>query len=174
MKVAIGLGSNLGDRATLIKAASFRIEKDVMKGGFRMSRLYETAPWGILEQPSFLNAVAAGETDWRPPAIVEYLKLVEQELGRKVRIKNGPREIDLDLLCWGPEIVSAPGVEVPHPGIPEREFVLLPFNEVWPDWIHPKLGLSTLELLNRFQKAHRFTSEKWPKLPHQVERAGNH
>ncbi len=145
-KAAIALGSNLGDRLSFLQTAAKRIAEDVLEG-MESSAVYETEPWGIKEQGKFLNAVVVGQTEWKAPAIIDYLKQLEKELGRIASTKNGPREIDLDLLCVESEIVEAPGVSVPHPRIQEREFVLRPLCDVWGNWKHPQLKKTAEELL---------------------------
>lgn len=145
-KIAIGLGSNLGDRQKAIQDAFTHLREDVLEEA-TLSALYETEPWGIKEQPGFLNAVAVGFSDWAPSAILNYLKRLETDLGRKPGLVNGPRLIDLDLLAWGEKTFTGEGVEVPHPRMAERDFVLLPLFEVWPEWEHPIYRKSIGELL---------------------------
>lgn len=145
-RIAIGLGTNLGDRLKNLQAAVERICQDVLVEP-QASPVYETEPWGITDQPHFLNAVLVGETEWQPAAILNYLKITERELGRTDTVKNGPRVIDLDLLVYGAETFSGEGVEVPHPGMPTRDFVLVPLVQVWPAWVHPRLKLTAEKLL---------------------------
>ena len=102
-----------------------------------VSSIYETEPWGITDQPKFLNAVVVGETDWKPPAILNYIKDLERVLGRTETVRNGPRIIDLDLLVYGDQTWESPGLAVPHPGFASREVVLRPLCDVWTDWLHP-------------------------------------
>jgi 2-amino-4-hydroxy-6-hydroxymethyldihydropteridine diphosphokinase len=146
VRVAIGLGSNQGDREAFLRAAAERLREEFLED-FRGSSLYETEPWGITDQPKFLNAVVSGFSEWKPPAIVNYLKQLEAELGRKHTVRNGPREIDLDLLVYGDTQWKTEGVTVPHERLAERDFVLVPLNEVWPEWRHPLLGMTPNEML---------------------------
>lgn len=143
--IAIALGSNLGDRLGIIQEAVSILKTDFLENA-ELSSILETPPWGIEDQPPFLNAVLVGDSEWKPAAIVNFLKNLERDLGRKSREKNGPREIDLDLLAVEDEIYSGEGVEVPHPGIASRDFVLSPLAEVWPQWVHPVLKKTTLEM----------------------------
>jgi 2-amino-4-hydroxy-6-hydroxymethyldihydropteridine diphosphokinase len=145
IKIAIALGSNLGDRKVTIEKAFERMSEEFLEGA-KLSTLHETKPWGIKEQPDFLNAVAIGYSEWKPPAIVNYLKNLERDLGRTNTVKNGPRVIDLDLLIWGDHKWDSEGVTVPHPGMTERDFVLLPLKELWPEWVHPIKKKSVREL----------------------------
>ena len=106
----IGLGSNLGDRESLIRRAAELI------GALRLSEVRETEPWGYVTQPRFLNAVAEIETDLSPRRLLDHLLDVEARLGReRIGPKWGPRTIDLDLLLYGDELVDEPGLVVPHP-----------------------------------------------------------
>lgn len=144
-KVAIGLGSNLSDRLAVLKRAAEAMEKDFLTS-VESSRVYESPPWGKQDQPDFLNAVVVGLCEWKPPAIVNYLKTLERDLGRVPSERFGPRVIDLDLLIYSDVVWKTEGVEVPHPRLFERDFVLLPLRELWPEWRHPVLG-KTVDLL---------------------------
>ena len=145
-KIAIALGSNLGDREAFLRGAAgaFALEFLERASG---SSIYETEPWGISDQPKYLNAVIVGWSEWKPPAILNFLKQIERDLGRKATVRYGPREIDLDLLAYGEFTWKSEGLVVPHERLAEREFVLVPFAEVWPDWRHPILGKTAGEIL---------------------------
>ena len=144
--VLVGLGSNLGDRATnigkaltlLTQSGHFHLEK--------RSLLYETEPVGP-PQPDFLNGVAKGTTDLSPEGLLKLLKKTEKEVGREDGPRWGPRIVDLDILFYGESVVEAPSLTVPHPRLQEREFVLVPLAEIAPTWRHPKLHKNVLELL---------------------------
>lgn len=139
--VVIGLGANLGDRRDNIARAI-----ELLAGSLvieRLSGLYETAPMYIADQPPFLNAVLSARCDIGPLELVRTLKQIEQSIGRMERIKNGPREIDLDLLLYGTLVLTsktASPVVVPHPRIGERRFVLEPLMEVDPYTVIPQNG----------------------------------
>lgn len=150
VKVAIALGANLGDRDKIIRLAAQRLEEDLLEET-KLSNLIETEPWGVKDQPKFLNAVIVGLTDWKPPAILDYLKSLERELGRVSTVKNGPRVINLDLICQGEEVWNSPGIEVPHPRMADRDFVLIPLFEVWPTWCHPIRRKIVTQLLEDIQ-----------------------
>jgi 2-amino-4-hydroxy-6-hydroxymethyldihydropteridine diphosphokinase len=131
----VGLGSNLGDREGLIRRAAELI------GATRLSSLYETEPWGYVDQPSFVNAAAELETTLRPRPLLDHLLDVERRLGReRIGHRWGPRTIDLDLLLYGDEVVSEPGLQVPHPRLLEREFALKPLAELIPSRKIPGSG----------------------------------
>lgn len=138
-KVAIALGANLGDRLRALEQAAARLAEDLFDGSdeVRVSSVYETTPWGIADQPAFLNAVIVGLSEWKPPAIVTFLKSIEREMGRQEGPRNGPRAIDCDLIAWGNHTWASDGVTVPHPRWRERDFVILPLREAWPDWTPP-------------------------------------
>ena len=124
----VGLGSNLGDREATIRRAAELI------GTARLSPVFETEPWGFHDQPSFLNAVAEVETRLEARPFLTHLLDVERRLGReRIGPRWGPRAIDLDLLLFGDERISEPGLEVPHPLLLERRFVLEPLAALAPD-----------------------------------------
>ena len=145
-KAAIALGSNLGERLTFLFEAAKQISEDVL-GDVKGSQVYESKPWGIEEQPLFLNAVIVGLSEWKAPAIIDYLKQLERDMGRMKSEKNGPREIDLDLICLEDDVLDLPGINVPHPRMQDREFVLRPLCDVWAEWTHPILKKAAAELL---------------------------
>lgn len=153
-RVAIGLGSNRGDRAHFLSQAYARLREDLLLKP-AASPVYETPPWGGVARETFLNAVVTGETDWKPPAIVNFLKELERELGRTPAARYADREIDLDLLAYGEVAWDADGVVVPHPGLPSRAFVLVPFCDLWPQWKHPGSGLTARELLEALPASER-------------------
>ena len=131
----VGLGSNLGDRESLIRQAAELI------GATRLSTIIETDPWGYEQQPRFLNAVAEVETPLSPRAFLEQLLEVERRLGRERPGRPwGPRTIDLDLLLYGDEELDEPGLVVPHPRLEERLFVLEPLAELVPSRRIPGSG----------------------------------
>ena len=131
----VGLGSNLGDREALIREAADLI------GASRLSSIIETEPWGYVDQPRFLNAVAEVETLLEARAFLRHLLAVEQRLGReRVGPQWGPRTIDLDLLLFGDEAIDEPGLVVPHPHLEERLFVLEPLAELVPSRRIPNSG----------------------------------
>jgi 2-amino-4-hydroxy-6-hydroxymethyldihydropteridine diphosphokinase len=131
----VGLGSNLGDREGLIREAAGLI------GARRLSTIRETEPWGLEDQPRFLNAVAELETSLTPRHLLQRLLEVESRLGReRPGVRWGPRTIDLDLLLYGEQAVDEPGLVVPHPRLGERRFVLEPLAELVPAQKIPGMG----------------------------------
>lgn len=143
----IGLGSNLGDREALIARAAELI------GATRLSTVRETEPWGLEQQPLFLNAVAEIETGLTPQQLLDQLLDVERRLGReRIGPRWGPRVIDLDLLLFGDQTIDEPGLVVPHPHLHERRFVLEPLVELDPLQRIPGNG-TVQELLAGLQSA---------------------
>lgn len=131
----IALGGNLGDRKGSLHAALMEISR--FSEIVRVSSFYETEPVGFASQPPFLNAVAQLRTDLEAREVLNQLLAVEKKLGRERAIRNGPRVIDLDLLLYDDAIIDEPGIEVPHPRLHERRFVLTPLAELAPDLVHP-------------------------------------
>ena len=112
----------------------------------KVSSLYRSKPYGFEDQSDFLNAVARITTDLEPLTLLSALQAIEEDLGKKVLRENGPRAIDLDLLFYGDRVSKSEELEVPHPGIPERDFVLFPLAELDPGFIHPVLHRSVGQL----------------------------
>ena len=111
-----------------------------------VSHFYRSEPWGVPEQPDFLNAVARLGTSLPPHDLLALLKMLETGLGRTMGPRWGPRAMDLDLLAYGSLILKTPDLVLPHPFFLERSFAVLPAAEVWPDWIHPETGKSLSEM----------------------------
>jgi 2-amino-4-hydroxy-6-hydroxymethyldihydropteridine diphosphokinase len=139
--VYVGLGSNLGDREQTIRGALERLESDPEIVVVAVSSLRETDPVGYTDQPKFLNGAAALRTELSPHALLERLLQIERDLGReRSGARYGPRTIDLDLLLYGSAEVDEPGLEIPHPRLAEREFVLVPLAELDSDLEVPGRG----------------------------------
>lgn len=132
-KAYLGLGSNLGDREDYLRRA---IEALDGTPGIRVSRessFVETEPVGITAQPKFLNAVIEIETGLEPRELLSVVKETEARLGRRQTFRWGPREIDIDILLYDEIQVDEPGLQIPHPRMHEREFVLGPLREIAPE-----------------------------------------
>lgn len=148
----IGIGSNLGDREDnceraikLLEAGDIKVEK--------RSSMIETEPWGAEDQPKFINMAVEIETDLEPVELLSLLKKIECEIGRRPAERWGPRIIDLDILLYDDLIIKMPKLEIPHPHIAEREFVLKPLSEIAPDKIHPVLKKSIKDLFLQFPQS---------------------
>ena len=133
----LGLGSNLGDREENLRQALSLLGESVEITA--LSSVYQTEPWGYGEQPSFLNMVCGFRTSLSPPELLALAQEVERKLGRVRTIRYGPRTMDVDILLYGDRIVDTPDLQIPHPRIPERAFVLAPLAEIAPDVEHPTL-----------------------------------
>jgi 2-amino-4-hydroxy-6-hydroxymethyldihydropteridine diphosphokinase len=112
----------------------------------KCSSLYETEPVGFADQPWFLNAVCQVETDLSPDDLLRVLKRVESEVGREPTFRWGPRAIDVDVLLYDEICLDEPDLEIPHPRLAERAFVLTPLREIAGHLIHPRMGLTIAEL----------------------------
>jgi 2-amino-4-hydroxy-6-hydroxymethyldihydropteridine diphosphokinase len=138
MAIYIALGSNLGDKEKNLKEALGRLDKKGIKV-CKVSDFMVTKPYGVTDQPDFLNAVAEIETDRSPTELLQLLLQTEQEMGRQRLRRWGERNIDLDLLLYDGRIIDLPELKVPHPDMQNRDFVLKPLAQVAPDAIHPVL-----------------------------------
>jgi 2-amino-4-hydroxy-6-hydroxymethyldihydropteridine diphosphokinase len=138
----IALGSNLGDREETIRAAVAALAAEPGVEVVAVSTLIETEPVGVVDQPRFLNGVAALDTDLSARELLDLLLDVERRFGRRREgaVPQGPRTLDLDLLLYGDEEIDEPGLRVPHPRLHEREFVLAPLEELAPTLEVPGKG----------------------------------
>ena len=145
--VYLGLGTNLGDRKQNINKAigAISLKMSISK----QSSLYETTAWGYTDQPNFLNQVIQIETNLSPLRLLNFLKKTEVELGRVENFRYGPRLIDIDILFYDDLIKTTSRLQIPHPRIPERAFVLVPLNEIAPGYVHPVLKKTIAELLTK-------------------------
>lgn len=146
-RVALALGSNVGDRAAKIRQAIEAVRPWIEVE--TVSPVYETPAAYVADQPPFHNAALVGTTPLEPLPLLWALKKLETELGRVPTFRYGPRVIDLDLLLYGDRIMSLPELTVPHPRMVEREFALRPLADIAPEWVHPQSGLTVAQLLDR-------------------------
>lgn len=149
MKAFVGLGSNLGEREAMIRLALDDLARLPGTRLLRASSLYDTEPVGDAEQPNFLNAVAQLETGLTARQLLWNLLLIEKRLGRVRTRRWGPRVIDLDLLLYGSLVVEEDDLQLPHPELTRRSFVLVPLVELDPLLVHPVTGETLLQHLSR-------------------------
>jgi 2-amino-4-hydroxy-6-hydroxymethyldihydropteridine diphosphokinase len=145
--ILVAVGANLGDRERNLALAAERLRALAVPGSFRASHLYETRPWGGVPQPDFLNAVVRLDASLDPIALLAALQAIEREAGRVPAERWGPRALDLDLLDHGGARLESPDLILPHPGIAERAFVLVPLCEIAPEWRDPLTGHTAVEML---------------------------
>jgi len=146
--VYLSLGSNLGDREKNLREAI-----DALTGAgvrvLKISSLYETEPVDLREQPWFLNCVVQGETKIPPTDLLRALRGIESQMGSKKLVPKGPRLIDIDILLCGGESIDTPELQVPHPRMLQRKFVLVPLAEIAPSVKHPSWRGTAAEMLAR-------------------------
>ena len=156
-EVYLGLGGNLGD-----PPATFRKALELLTAFskvLKVSKLYRSKPYGFSEQPDFYNATAQISTKLPPLDLLACLQEIEQKLGKKVIRENGPRIIDLDLLLYGDDSLNLPDLQLPHPGILERDFVLRPLHDLNPALSHPNWqGKSLQDALTEIGQSFLFES----------------
>ncbi len=136
--IFLGLGTNVGDRTANLQAAIAGLaERLVMTV---VSPLYQTPPWGVTDQPNFLNLCLAAQTDLAPEELLTFVKNLEVALGRQPAERWGPRLIDIDILFYANQLIETENMIIPHPRLAERAFVLRPLADIAPEFVHPLLG----------------------------------
>lgn len=134
-QVYLALGTNLGNQRQNLKQALQKLPPQVTVQA--TSRLYKTAPAYKVDQPAFLNLVVKGQTRLSPPDLLAHLKLIEDEMGRQQTVRYGPRLIDLDILFFDDWVLNTPDLQIPHPRLAERGFVLYPLADIAANLVHP-------------------------------------
>jgi 2-amino-4-hydroxy-6-hydroxymethyldihydropteridine diphosphokinase len=145
-KVYLGLGSNIGDKLSNIRKAINYAKKKMRVT--KISPIYKTEPVGYKKQDWFLNCVIEAKTDSNPSELLAFLKSIEKKLKRKKTFRYGPRTIDIDILFYNNRIIKSKNLQVPHPRMHRRFFVLEPLSKISPNFIHPKLKKTIVELKN--------------------------
>lgn len=146
IKVYLSLGSNLGNRLANLHEAVERMEQAEIHVN-RLSSIYETEPLDLLDQPWFLNQAAEVETDLAPFDLLKVTQKIESEMGRERTVPKGPRPVDIDILLYGDEVIQTPELEIPHPRMTARRFVLEPLAELVPELCHPVTHQTIAEML---------------------------
>jgi len=144
-RIYLSLGSNLGERESYLRAALDRFPPVIRV--LRASRLYETAPIEFTAQPWFLNQVIEAETALSPAELLSRTAAIESDLGRTREISKGPRTLDIDILLYNDAVVHTATLEIPHPRMTERRFVLAPLADLAPDLRHPVTALTVRQML---------------------------
>ena len=144
-QIFLALGSNIENRKQYIEEALLLLREKVHD--IIVAPLYETKPRYFEYQQNFLNTVLSGYTDLEPRELLQFTKAVQKEVGRVDRFRNGPREIDIDILFYDNVAYKDEELEIPHPRLQERDFVLQPFSDINPDFSHPVLKKTIRELL---------------------------
>ncbi len=148
-QVFLALGTNLGDReANLYKARNALLTKVTI---IQESPVYITPPWGYEDQPDFLNQVLEVETKLAPRSLLHFVKKIESKMGRTKTFRNGPRLIDIDILFYGQQVIKGSTLCIPHPRLHERAFVLVPLNDIAPNFVHPVKNLTVEALLSKIE-----------------------
>lgn len=141
------LGANLGEREVMLAKAAQLIATQIAPITAQ-SHLYETAPWGVIDQPAFLNQVLEVKTVLLPEEVLSKTLEIEKRLGRERRMRWGARVIDIDMLYFADVILETEALHLPHPRLHQRRFTLVPLAEIAPDFVHPVLQKTNQELLN--------------------------
>ena len=145
--VYIGIGSNLGDRKdNCLHAIELLQKRGIVVT--KKSSLYETEPWGFKDQPQFINMAIEIETELHPEELLTVLKDIEKEMGREESLRWGPRKVDLDILLFDNVVSTDNNLEIPHPLMHKRDFVLKPLCEIAPDILHPLFKVNICDLLH--------------------------
>jgi len=151
--VFLALGSNLENRKQHIEKAIVLLREKI--NDITVAPLYETKPRYFENQNNFLNTVLSGFTELAPQELLQFTKTVQKKVGRVERFRNGPREIDIDILFYANVVYKDEELEIPHPRLQERDFVLQPFSDINPDFSHPVLKKTIRELLDSLPEEQR-------------------
>ena len=152
-QIFLALGSNIGNRKQYIEESILLLREKM--NDVTIAPLYETEPLYFENQNNFLNTVLSGFTDLEPQELLQFTKTVQKKVGRVERFRNGPREIDIDILFYDNVVYKDEELEIPHPRLQERDFVLQPFSDINPDFSHPVLKKTIRELLDTLPEEQR-------------------
>ena len=146
-QIYIGFGSNQGDSVRICREAIEALRRHPEIDVVRVSSLYRTEPVGMVQQDWFVNGVISCKTSLKPLDLLDVTRRIEEDFGRVRAVRWGPRSLDMDILSYGELQVDLPGLTIPHPRLHERLFVLVPLEEIAPDWRHPLFKITARELL---------------------------
>jgi 2-amino-4-hydroxy-6-hydroxymethyldihydropteridine diphosphokinase len=152
-KIFLALGSNIENRKQYVEKAILLLREKIHD--VTIAPLFETKPQYFEDQNTFLNTVLSGSTDLELRELLQFTKTIEKKVGRVERFRNGPREIDIDILFYDNVVYKAEDLEIPHPRLQERDFVLLPFSDINADFFHPVLKKTIRELLDTLPEEKR-------------------
>ncbi|HDS01297.1 MAG TPA: 2-amino-4-hydroxy-6-hydroxymethyldihydropteridine diphosphokinase [candidate division Zixibacteria bacterium] len=150
-RIYLGLGSNLGQRENFLKSALEKMKASDKIGVLRVSPVYETEPVGFTDQDSFLNIVVEISSKLPPEELMADLEEIESRVGKKAEFKNGPREIDIDILLYGKQVHESEKLKIPHPGLSRREFALRPLLDLEPYIADPTTNMPYRAYLKRIK-----------------------
>jgi len=151
--VHLGLGSNLGNRLGFLNQACRKLESMPLRE-FHTSKIYESEPLLKMQQPNYLNLVVCGLTELAPLELLKKCQQIENRLGRVRKERWDPRNIDIDILSFGNEIIDTDALKIPHPEMVKRSFVLMPLLELSPEWVHPQIGTGIRILWKKWLETH--------------------
>ena len=154
---AFGLGSNLGNRLLNLRTAARLLQESGLEI-LQVSDVFESEPWGVADQPHFLNACLTAECETTPEALLAAAKDIEKAMGRRENIRWGARLIDIDILLIGDLRYETAALTIPHRDLHRRDFVLIPLAQLLPDWIHPDERRSVAEMAAAYPPLLRITS----------------
>ncbi len=150
--VYIALGANLGEPVETLQDAITTLAQSTELSHLKASSLYSSSPMGPSDQPDYVNAVASAETQLSPLALLDFLQTIEQQFGRERSLRWGPRTLDLDILLYDDQCINSERLTIPHIGLAERDFVIIPLAELNPQLILP--NGQTIELLQQSMQHH--------------------
>lgn len=151
--VYLALGTNVGNRREMLNQVVEALGKELSEIVY--SNIYETKPWGFREQENFFNMVIKGITELSPQALLHSVRSIEKKLGRQKRFRNGPREIDIDIVFYDELVLHTSDLIIPHPRIAERDFVLQPLIDIDPNVVEPVAGKAVAALYEQLAEGEK-------------------